>query len=125
VDISRTAIDHADKGLGTYHVADLCAFDPAALAPYDVVVFNEVLYYLGVDEAVAQVARYAAALAPGGPVLFSLKDDPKSHAILRGITARFPWETGVVWQERPDRAEHAVRTSAERPAFLVGVVRGR
>lgn len=125
VDISRVAIDAADPSVGEFHVTDLTAFDPRPHGPFDVVVFNEVLYYCPVAEAVSELARYSSCLAPGGVVVFSLKDDPKSRAILGASRSAFDVVTSVLFQEQPAGGRWSVRSNRERPAYLVSVARPR
>ena len=125
VDISQVALDAADRTFGEYHRADLQSFDPAPRGPFDVVVFNEVLYYASVDRAVEEAARYARALREGGAVFFSMKDDPKSRAILAAMRQRFAWVGGMLFQEQHLDGQFALRADRQRPPYLVGIVRPR
>ncbi|MEN6333821.1 MAG: class I SAM-dependent methyltransferase [Phycisphaerales bacterium] len=91
VDISDYAISQAAQAwLGdaraTFRACDLYSFDPGSDVRFDAIVFNEVLYYLHVGTAWAQVVRYARYLNPDGVVCVSMKHDPKSHAIFRGLS---------------------------------------
>jgi predicted TPR repeat methyltransferase len=125
VDISAVAIREADLAAGEFLVADLHGFDPGSRGPFDAIVFNEVLYYAEVDDAVAQLARYARHLTPRGVLVFSLKNDPKSRLILEGAKRDFAWVSGVVFQEQADAGRWVVRADRARPAYLVAVVRPR
>jgi predicted TPR repeat methyltransferase len=124
-DISEFAIRHADRSLGEFLVADLCSFEPKDGERFDAIVFNEVLYYTDVEEAVRQLGRYAGFLAAEGVLVASLKNDPKCTAILRRAARDFVWTTGVLFQEHAESGRYAVRTDRERPAYLVGVLRPR
>ena len=70
VDFSRAAIEAARTLVPTakFLVADLRAWRP--LIACDVIVFNEVTYYL--PDPREMVARYAPALAPGGCLVVSV-----------------------------------------------------
>jgi len=125
LDISPVAIESADRSFGEFHVGDLTSFPVETLPPFDVVVFNEVLYYLDVDEAVRQLERYARLVAEEGALVFSMKRDAKSRAILDAIVARFEWIDGAVFQEQRARPAYELRSDAAFPAYLVGVVRPR
>jgi len=125
LDISPVAIESADRSLGEFHVGDLASFPVETLPPFDVVVFNEVLYYLDVDEAVRQLERYARRVAVDGALVFSMKRDAKSRAILDAVVARFEWIDGAVFQEQRTRPGYELRTDEAFPAYLVGVVRPR
>jgi len=75
VDVSRVAVDAATKKIRDpanerFVCADLVMFEPAIGMPFDVIVFNEVLYY--VPDPVAVARRYLAMLAPEGIVIVSV-----------------------------------------------------
>lgn len=89
---------------------------------WDVIVFNEVLYYLSVEEAVRQVGRYAKALKPGGILCFSMSDDPKSHAIYGELARNYEWRGGALWQRKALRPDYRTRINRERTAFLVAAI---
>lgn len=118
------AIENADRSFGEFFVADLCGFQPPKHIALDVVVFNEVLYYIDVDLVPFQLRRYSQYLSSAGVIIISMKDDPKSQAILRVIMREFDWVTGALMQEKTD-CEYEMRRSRERPAYLIGVLRIR
>jgi 2-polyprenyl-3-methyl-5-hydroxy-6-metoxy-1,4-benzoquinol methylase len=79
VDFSQVAIDAAVAKIRNHAVerfvcADVVSFDPAA--GFDVIVFNEILYYLA--DPIAVVRRYQEFLAADGIVIVSI-----FHANLR------------------------------------------
>jgi SAM-dependent methyltransferase len=111
-----------ESGRISFQVADLREFHPANEA-WDVIVFNEVLYYLKSDYAAEQVTRYARALKPGGIICISMKDDAKSHVIFRLLAKRFKWEDGMLWQRKATSPEYSISINRERPATLLGVLR--
>ena len=91
LDISRVAIEAADPAVGRFHVANLCDWHPEPEERFDAIVFQEVLYYLDPDQAVAEMSRYAGWLTANGVIVLSLKHDPKSEA----IAAEDPQQAGL------------------------------
>ncbi|MEO6301103.1 MAG: class I SAM-dependent methyltransferase, partial [Paracoccaceae bacterium] len=73
-----------ESGRVRYQPNDLRTFDLGD-ETWDVIVFNEVLYYLKCEQAAEQVQRYAKNLKPGGIVCISMNDDGKSMAIFAEI----------------------------------------
>ena len=107
----------------SFHNADLREFSPDKDDRFDVIVCNEVLKYVSVEEAVAQLDRYRQWLAPDGVFCVNITDDPKTRAIFRALEKRFTWEYGVVYQQRPDGPGFRVTHSDTTPAYLVGLFR--
>ncbi|MFA9272389.1 MAG: trans-aconitate 2-methyltransferase [Baekduiaceae bacterium] len=73
IDLSDDAIARAQPRADahtTFDVADAATYTPAR--PYDVIVFNECLYYLRDPVGVAQ--RYLEHLTPGGVIVISMFD---------------------------------------------------
>ena len=75
VDLAQVAIDIASKKIRDssterFVCADLVTFDPPAGLAFDVIIFNEVLYYVADPPAV--VRRYRKALAPSGLIIVSI-----------------------------------------------------
>ena len=75
VDLAQVAIDVAvtkirDESRERFVCADLCTFETPAGSAFDVIVFNEVLYYFA--DPVSLVQRYRASLATGGLVIVSV-----------------------------------------------------
>jgi SAM-dependent methyltransferase len=68
-----------------FHAADMRTFVPAER--FDVIVFNESLYY--VESPGGELDRYTRFLAPAGVFLVSMHRKPKSEAIWADIGARF------------------------------------
>ncbi|MFN7961963.1 MAG: methyltransferase domain-containing protein [Thermoanaerobaculia bacterium] len=87
IDLSSWAIESARQRLGGHArlaVADAESFE---LEPgWGGIVLNECLYYL--HDPVAQAARYAAALAPGGVLVISMFRSVRTEAILRALERR-------------------------------------
>lgn len=81
IDLSQEAIARASQKLGSarteFAVADLHRFESARR--FDVIIFNQSLYYLSEPDVV--VARYAAMLAPGGHFIISMADQPRTRAL--------------------------------------------
>ncbi len=90
---------------------------------WDVMVFNEVLYYLRTDQAIAEVERYAKFLNPAGILCVSMKNDPKSHVIFRSLATRYLWLDGMLWQRKPTKPGYAITIDRESPGCLLGVFR--
>jgi len=105
--------------------SDLCELPLSNVPAWDVILFNEVLYYLQVEDAIKQMARYRAALRPGGIICVSMKDDGKSQAIFKALAGEYVWKEGLLWQSKPVRPEYRVRISRERPAFLLAALAPR
>jgi 2-polyprenyl-3-methyl-5-hydroxy-6-metoxy-1,4-benzoquinol methylase len=89
IDISGEAISRA-RALpiadATFEVADLTRWE--APSPYDVVVINEVLYYI--DEPCAAVARYRARLRRDGMLIISMFRHGNTRLIWRNLGRQFP-----------------------------------
>src|SRR5262249_33485906 len=89
---------------------------------WDVIVFNEVLYYLTCDRAFAEVDRYAQKyLSDSGILIVSMKDDPKSHVIFRHLFKYYKWVDGILWQRKATSGDFSIRINRELPATLLGV----
>jgi SAM-dependent methyltransferase len=133
VDLSDEAIRQARRRLAAVAAPgtasrrfvheDLRAFVPGPGQQFEVIVFNEVLYYLKVDEAVRQVQRYGQWLAPDGVLCLSMKKQPKSEAIGALLRRRFDWVYGTLLQQQPDRGAFRVRRDPARPAYLIALMR--
>jgi SAM-dependent methyltransferase len=105
--------------------ADLRAFAPDDEERFEVIVFNEVLYYLPVDEAVRQVRRFDRWLASDGVICVSMKKQPKSEAITALLRRTLDWVYGTLLQQQPDGPAYRVRRDPARPAYLIGLMRPR
>jgi 2-polyprenyl-3-methyl-5-hydroxy-6-metoxy-1,4-benzoquinol methylase len=120
VDISQVAIEQARKAVQrdrvSFTASKLEDYEPAS---FDVIVFNEVLYYAGVTAAVQQAARYAAALPTDGCLIVSLKDEPKAKAIMQELGRSFRLLERVLLQTGVNDVAYAIRGDSERPAYLV------
>lgn len=89
IDISGEAIRRAQAlpiADATFEVADLTRWE--APARYDVVVINEVLYYI--SEPCAVVARYRASLCRGGVLIISMFRHANTRLIWRNLGREFP-----------------------------------
>jgi trans-aconitate methyltransferase len=128
VDVSEHAVATArrDPDLARLVESDRVAFEQADLRQYcpdqtwNVIVFNEVLYYLRTEQAIIEVERYAKFLSPDGIFCITMKDDPKSHAIFRSLARQYAWLDGILSQRKAKRPGYRIRLSRERPAFLHG-----
>jgi len=71
IDLSEAAIEQARQSNlhgAEFSVADAATFEPSQV--FDVIVFNEMLYYLKTPEE--HVRRFARSLAPGGLLIVSI-----------------------------------------------------
>lgn len=134
-DLSPVAVKTASEDLQTsrmmypsscrFETGDLGRYTPAEVnggALFDLIVFNEVLYYIPTpQDAAAIVMRYAAWLSPGGAICVSMKNDGKSRAVMREIAQRFTLVDSLLFQEHLERPRYRVRLDRKRPAFLIGL----
>jgi len=133
VDLSNYVIERAQREQHSwaaahqtdldFRVADLRSF--AAGEVFNVIVFNEVLKYVEVEEAIRQLERYRQWLSPDGVFCVTLTDDPKCRAIFNQIGRRFEWVYGSVYQARPDGPKFRLTHDRATPAYLVGIFRPR
>lgn len=133
LDISRVTIERARDTLRarlssgdinfSFEVADLTCFAPAAeLRGFDLIAFNEVLYYLRVEVAVEQVTRYTHWLRPGGLICVSMLDDPKSEAVFRLLQRRLEWLTAFRYQEAHGPS-FRFRVGDQLPLLMTAILR--
>ena len=101
----------------------MCEYVPEQNEGYDLIVFNEILYYLEIEEALEQVQRYTKYLTPDGMLIVSLKKDPKAEEILKRLLKKYTWVHGLLYQEKLHTAKHQIIINQERPAFLVGLLK--
>lgn len=105
-------------------ISDLMATDLRLLntdKKWDVIAFNEVLYYLSVDEAVREVERYTGFLSLSGTIYVAMKHDPKSLAIFDRLHKSYRWIDGMIWQRKYFGPDYSIRIDRECPGFLLGV----
>lgn len=89
IDISSDAIARARtrcSGDATFEVADLTTW--RASSRFDVVVINEVLYYI--SDPVAAMERYEGVLHRGGLLIISMFRHANTRLIWRALRRRFP-----------------------------------
>jgi SAM-dependent methyltransferase len=106
-----------------FEAHDIREFDP--VGNWDAIVFSEVLSYLTVREAIAEIRRYAKALSPEGMVVISMKNDGKNRAIWGALSQDFQWIDGILWQQKEPWPSYRISASLERPGYLAGVLRLR
>jgi len=135
VDISSLAAEQARQdpknleavrdGKMEYVASDMCELSLETAPKWDVILFNEVLYYLTVEEAVRQVARYCATLREGGIVCVSMKDDGKAHAVFDCLAREYTWKEGLLWQSKIAGPDYRIGINRERPAYLLAALAPR
>jgi 2-polyprenyl-3-methyl-5-hydroxy-6-metoxy-1,4-benzoquinol methylase len=91
--------------------------------PFDLIVFNEVLYYLGLSQVKDVIDKYSCFLAPGGLILISLKDDELSRLVFTLAAKKLKFEDAVLYQEKPQRPGWKTARNRENPASLVSAFR--
>src|SRR4029079_1780208 len=114
-----TTVAHDAFPNKSFVAVDLREFTSAE--KWDAIVFNEVLYYLPCDEALAQVSRYSTMLSPRGIILVSMKDDAKSGTIFHTIAKEFCCIDSILWQRTRNRPRYSTSISRETPATLLCV----
>lgn len=107
----------------SFHKADLRKFMPPDNEQFDVIVFNEVLKYVTVKEAVEQLARYQRWLKPDGMFCVNITNDPKNRATFRALDANFEWVYGMIYQQRPSGPRFRLTHDNATPAYQVGLFR--
>ena len=124
IDASESAIETAQALWGgddiLFKARDIREFDP--VGNWDAIVFSEVLSYLTLHDAIAEVRRYATALSPEGIVAISMKNDGKSRAIWRGLRQEFRWIDGILWQQKEPWPSYRISVRRGHPGYLVGVL---
>ena len=135
VDISETTIGYArthipDRIMAKtfaleFAVSDLATFQPHDPAQqFDLILFNEVLYYLPVETAIEQVKRYSILLASGGVLGVSMYQGAKSKAIFRRLLKHLTWVTGFLYKEC-DRPSYGFSARDPYPSWLVTLLKPR
>ena len=124
IDVNESAIEAARSLWGgdeiLFKARDIREFDP--VGDWDAIVFSEVLSYLAVHEAIAEVRRYAKALSPEGIVAITMMNDGKSRAIWRALRQEFRWIDGILWQQKEPWPSYRISVSRGRQGYLVGVL---
>jgi 2-polyprenyl-3-methyl-5-hydroxy-6-metoxy-1,4-benzoquinol methylase len=124
IDASESAIEAAQSLWGgddiLFAARDIREFDP--VGDWDAIVFSEVLSYLAVHEAIAEVRRYSKALSPEGVVAISMMNDGKSRAIWRALRREFRWIDGILWQQKELGPSYRIGVSRGHPGCLVAVL---
>ena len=121
IDASESVIEAARSVWGgddiLFEARDIREFDP--VGDWDAIVFSEILAYLAVHDAIAEVRRYAKALSPEGIVAISMMNDGKSRAIWRALRQEFRWIGNVLWQQKEPWPSYRISVSRGHPGYLV------
>jgi len=124
VAIARARLHYGELPLTQFQVSSLEEFSFSGRS-WDVIVLGEVLYYMSVGKAADQVARYSRALASGGLICISMKDDGKSQQIFRLLHFLTLHEAILMQAKtRIDCLEYRIRINRERPAYLIAAFSG-
>jgi 2-polyprenyl-3-methyl-5-hydroxy-6-metoxy-1,4-benzoquinol methylase len=124
IDISEYAVTEAAKRNTRagceFHASNLSAYAPTET--FDVIVFNEVLYYVEFDCIFTELTRYAQYLSTNGVICVSLKHDPRNEAIYRRMTKDWNYLSGTLYQEKT-APQHRLVLDRQRPAYLTTIWR--
>jgi predicted TPR repeat methyltransferase len=133
VDISDVAISKGRENLAesnrsraVTHLLEVSTVqDYQPSCRFDVIVFNEVMYYLTLRQIKDSIRRYAGFLSPGGVILVSLKDHEMCRCVQAVILEDLRFEHAVLYQEQPARRGWKTVQNRESPAFLIQAFRPR
>ena len=127
VDISDVAIANAAELLDgpggnpaithQLEVSTVQDFQPSR--QYDVIIFNEVMYYLPLTQIAEAVRRYSRHLTTDGVILVSLKDNPQCRCVLTILQQELDFLHGIVYQQVTARPDWKIVFSREAPGFLI------
>jgi 2-polyprenyl-3-methyl-5-hydroxy-6-metoxy-1,4-benzoquinol methylase len=95
VDVSRVAVLEArahSSSEARFEIADAATFDPGE--QFDIIVLNEVLYYMAEPEVVLE--RYEAFLRPEGRLIISMYRVPESICAWRRCASRLEVQHSVL-----------------------------
>ncbi|MFO0829771.1 MAG: class I SAM-dependent methyltransferase [Phycisphaerales bacterium] len=133
VDISDVAISKArehllrgsESGTTSYHfdVASVQEFQPSG--NFDVIVFNEILYYVSISEVTTVLRRYCQFLSPGGLIIISLKNHALSRLVQSTAAQELQFVHGVLYQEKYERPTWNITWNSAAPGFLVQAFRAK
>lgn len=106
--------------------AQLCSVEEFNTSEkFDLIVFNEILYYLTMDQVSSTLRRFQDFLSPSGVIVISLKNHSLSQ-LISGIAHReLCYVGGVIYQRQPTIPSWRIKDSREMPAYLVQAFRSR
>ena len=129
IDISSFAISRAESRFLSRHefsdtdirffASDISECSLVDQFQYDMILFNEILYYFGIEEAFSIVRKYAANLSESGIICISLKNDPKSQGILRLVDREYELVFGFLYQSQFDDPKFRIKVDRHSPAFFI------
>lgn len=111
----NTAITHQ------LEVSTVQDFQPSR--QFDVIIFNEVMYYLPLPQIAEAVRRYSRHLSTDGVILVSLKDHPQCRCVLTVLQRELEFLHGIVYQQVTARPDWKIVFNREAPGFLVNAFR--
>ena len=130
VDISDVAVAKATGYLSanlrpslSYELTVSQIQDFKSAKQFDVIVFNEVLYYLPIEQLPQVIRQYTAMLAPEGLIVVSLKSHELSHFIQTILMRELNLDHGVLYQQQPEAAGWKTTRNSKTPAYLVQAFR--
>ena len=135
VDVSRVAIELAQTRMNAdrarfprvcqFQTGQLGSYSPSGVPEggFDLLVLSEVLYYLPTPgDALSELKQSAQWLNNDGVISISLKDDGKSHAIMRKVASSFNIVSSFLCQRNPS---FRIKIDLERPASLISMLTPR
>ena len=137
VDISDVAVQSATEYMNAnrelfpatchFTTGGMVSYSPPSSERYSCVIYSEVLYLLpSVASAVEEVRRGSQWLHEDGAVALSLKDDGKSHAIIKALHKSFDFvQSALVQHQAAGQPSYSIKISAEMPAYLIAVIKPR
>ena len=90
---------------------------------YNIISFNEVLYYLDINELVQVLSAYEGKLHNDGYFIISMKDDPKSKLYYRIIMDRYKLLSSVLLQTSSSSVKYDLVRDQRNSTFLIALFR--
>jgi 2-polyprenyl-3-methyl-5-hydroxy-6-metoxy-1,4-benzoquinol methylase len=120
IDLSQRAINEAMERFGDertfFRVADAREFQSAEA--FDLIIFNECLYYLGTPREV--IRRYSELLAPRGRIIVSMWTAPQNRAVWAEIEPIITVEDAVTVRNQRTGIEWTVKLSVPNTINVKG-----
>ena len=134
VDISDIAISKAQETLTASSMSQEIDFsfqlsvstvqDYKPNRKFDVIVFNEVLYYLTLNEVANCMRRYSTFLSDNGVILISLKDHEMCRPVQTVISKEIVFLHAVLFQNKSLPSWKIIK-NAENPGCLIQAFRAK
>lgn len=132
IDISEVAIAKARENVArtsrpglscALEVSTLEAFQPPRR--FDVIVFNEVLYYVPLRDLPGVLRKYTQCLEPEGLFVISMKNTEVARLVQQILLRELQFEQGLLYQQQPTTPGWKTTHNAETPAYLIQTFRAK